>query len=57
MLCARRGLARSTSYRLEAAQQFPARVKTAGRTVGWRRVDLDRWSASRPSAAHWNCSC
>jgi prophage regulatory protein len=48
----RTGLARSTIYRLVAEQQFPAPVKLAGRAVGWRRVDLDRWSASRPSAAH-----
>ena len=48
----RTGLARSTIYRLVAEQQFPAPVKLAGRAVGWRRVDLDRWSESRPSAAH-----
>jgi prophage regulatory protein len=46
----RTGLARSTIYRLIAEQSFPSPVKLAGRAVGWRRVDLDRWSESRPSS-------
>jgi prophage regulatory protein len=46
----RTGLARSTIYRLIAEQSFPSPFKLAGRAVGWRRVDLDRWSESRPSS-------
>jgi len=46
------GLSRSTIYRLMADRHFPAPVKLAGRAVGWRRADVDRWSASLPSAAH-----
>ena len=48
----RTGLARSTIYRLMAERKFPFPVKLAGRAVGWRRCDLDRWSEARPSAAH-----
>jgi prophage regulatory protein len=48
----RTGLARSTIYRLIAERKFPSPVKLAGRAVGWRRSDLDRWSEARPSAAH-----
>jgi prophage regulatory protein len=48
----RTGLARSTIYRLISEREFPPPVKLAGRAVGWRRSDLDRWSEARPSAAH-----
>ena len=48
----RTGLGRSTIYRLIAEQKFPSPVKLAGRAVGWRRADLDRWSEARPSTAH-----
>jgi prophage regulatory protein len=48
----RTGLGRSTIYRLIAERKFPSPVKLAGRAVGWRRSDLDRWSEARPSAAH-----
>lgn len=47
----RTGLARSTIYRMVAERRFPSPVKLAGRAVGWRCIDLDRWSESRPSAA------
>ena len=46
------GLGRSTIYRLIAEQSFPAPVKLAGRAVGWRRSDLELWSAARPSTTH-----
>ena len=46
------GLGRSTIYRLIAAQTFPAPVKLAGRAVGWRRSDLDSWSAAQPVSTH-----
>ena len=48
----RTGLGRSTIYRLVSENKFPAPVKLAGRAVGWRRADLDRWSATRPSTPH-----
>ena len=48
----RTGLGRSTIYRLVSENKFPSPVKLAGRAVGWRRADLDRWSATRPSTSH-----
>jgi len=48
----RTGLGRSTIYRLIAERKFPSPVKLAGRAVGWRSSDLDRWSEARPIAAH-----
>ncbi|MEO6744512.1 MAG: AlpA family phage regulatory protein [Caldimonas sp.] len=48
----RTGLARSTIYRMVAAQTFPCPVRLGGRAVGWRLADLDRWSDSRPPAGH-----
>ena len=48
----RTGLGRSTIYRMVAKQTFPAPVRLAGRAVGWRRTDLDRWGAERPVAGH-----
>ena len=45
------GLGRTTIYRLMADQQFPHPVKLGPRAVAWRRVDLDRWSEGRPTAA------
>jgi prophage regulatory protein len=46
------GLGRSTIYRLIASRDFPAPVKLAGRAVGWRRTDLERWSAARQATSH-----
>ena len=43
----RTGLGRSTIYRLIAASRFPRPVQLSDRAVGWRKSDLDRWSASR----------
>jgi len=48
----RTGLGRSTIYRVMSEDKFPSPVRLGGRAVGWRRVDLDRWSASRPSTSH-----
>ncbi|RYF58752.1 MAG: AlpA family phage regulatory protein [Comamonadaceae bacterium] len=45
------GLGRSTIYRLISEKKFPCPVKLSGRAVGWRRIDLDRWSEARPTAA------
>jgi prophage regulatory protein len=46
------GLGRSTIYRLIAEDKFPSPVRLAKRAIAWRRVDLDRWSESRPSVSH-----
>ena len=45
------GLGRTTIYRLMADRQFPHPVRLGPRGVAWRRVDLDRWSEGRPTAA------
>jgi prophage regulatory protein len=37
------GLTKSTIYRLIAARRFPSPVRLAGKAVGWRQTDLDRW--------------
>lgn len=46
------GLGRSTIYRLLAAGQFPAPVQLSVRAVGWRRSDVDHWTAERPLVSH-----
>ena len=46
------GLGRSTIYRLMAERKFPSPVKLAGRAIGWRRTDLDRWIEARPTVMH-----
>lgn len=46
------GLGRSTIYRLMAEDKFPSPVRLAKRAVAWRRIDLEQWSAGRPTVAH-----
>jgi prophage regulatory protein len=46
------GLGRSTIYRLMAENKFPSPVRLAKRAVAWRRVDLEQWSAGRPTVSH-----
>ena len=46
------GLGRSTIYRLMAEQKFPSPVRLAKRAVAWRRIDLEQWSAGRPTVSH-----
>lgn len=46
------GLGRSTIYRLLAAGQFPSPIQLSVRAVGWRRSDLDDWTAARPLVSH-----
>ena len=46
------GLGRSTIYRLVAQDKFPLPVRLAKRAIAWRRTDLERWSAGRPTAFH-----
>jgi prophage regulatory protein len=44
------GLGRSTIYRMVAEQTFPAPFRLSKRVIGWRRVDIDAWTATRPSS-------
>lgn len=46
------GLGRSTIYRLMARSKFPAPVRLSDRAVAWRQVDVEKWSAARPTAGH-----
>jgi prophage regulatory protein len=41
------GLSKSTIARLEAAGNFPKRIKLSQRVVGWRKSDIDQFIASR----------
>ena len=46
------GLGRSTIYRLMAEDKFPSPIRLAKRAVAWRRIDLEQWSAGRPTVSH-----
>lgn len=46
------GLGRSTIYRLMAEDKFPSPVRLAKRAVAWRSIDLEQWSAGRPTVSH-----
>ena len=46
------GLGRSTIYRMIANSEFPRPVQLGPRVVGWRRSDIDSWSAARPATGH-----
>ena len=46
------GLVRSTIYKLIAEDKFPSPVRLVGRAVAWRRADLERWTADRPTVTH-----
>ena len=41
----RTGLARSTIYGRVSEGRFPESVSLGGRSVAWRRVDVERWEA------------
>jgi prophage regulatory protein len=43
------GLGRTTIYRLMAQDKFPSPVRLAKRAIAWRRIDLEHWSAGRPT--------
>ena len=45
-------LGRSTIYRLMAEDKFPSPVRLAKRAVAWRGIDLEQWSAGRPTVSH-----
>ena len=44
------GLSRSTIYRLEAAGDFPRRVKLSQGTVAWHEEQVDEWMKGRSHA-------
>jgi prophage regulatory protein len=41
------GVSATTAWRLRQLGQFPDPIRLSARSVGWRRVDLDAWLASR----------
>lgn len=45
------GMKRAQLYRKIAAGEFPRPVSIGGRSVRWRRADLDRWLADLPETA------
>lgn len=38
------GLSRSTIWRLEKSEKFPARVKISTNRVGWRKSEVSSWT-------------
>ena len=44
------GLSKSTIRRMEKKGEFPARRQLSNGRVGWRRDEVDEWSASRQRA-------
>lgn len=45
------GLSRSTIYRLEAAGNFPKRVKLSEGAVAWHEAQVDEWMVERANVA------
>jgi prophage regulatory protein len=50
-VCARVGLSRSHIHRLEAAGQFPCRVKLSPAASAWIESEIDAWATSRVTAS------
>lgn len=46
------GLGRSTIYKLMAEAKFPPPVQLVGRSVAWRRTDIESWAQARPPITH-----
>lgn len=46
-VCRATGLGRSMVYQLEAANQFPRRIKIGARAVGWIEAEIQSWLAER----------
>ena len=42
------GLSRTTLWRLEKADAFPARVQLGANSVGWRSEEVQAWIENRP---------
>jgi prophage regulatory protein len=49
-VCRMTGLGRSTIYRMEAAKQFPQRIKLGLRAVGWMESEVQGWLTMRAKA-------
>jgi prophage regulatory protein len=47
----RTGLSRSQIYRLEAAGQFPKRVKLTEASSAWIEHEVEQWAAERVAAS------
>ena len=45
------GLCKTTIYELQAAGEFPTRVKITGSSVGWVESDVQHWIVSRIPAS------
>ncbi len=50
-VCARVGLSRSHIHRLEAAGQFPRRVKLSLAASAWIESEIDNWASARVAAS------
>ena len=50
-VCRMVGYSRASLYRLEAAGQFPRRVKLGANSIAWRLSDVRRWMDSRQEAS------
>lgn len=42
------GISRTTRWRLERNQKFPARIRLSPNSVGWLEEEVLDWIASRP---------
>ena len=42
------GLGKSTIYKLIQTEDFPAPVRLAERSVGWKNIDVFEWLKNRP---------
>lgn len=45
------GISRSQLWNLLKDGRFPARVRLAGRSMGWRQSDVQAWIASRETVS------
>lgn len=46
-VCEMTGLGKTMIYRLEAAEQFPKRLKIGVRAVGWLEIEVKSWVLKR----------
>lgn len=46
-VCEMTGLGKTMIYRLEAADEFPKRIKIGLRAVGWLEVEVKSWIVNR----------
>ena len=42
------GLSRTTIWRLERQNAFPARIRLTGHSVGWKESEVQQWISLRP---------